>query len=95
MSVDTTFPELDSRVRDLERQLSAVEITMQAEGGSGASTVYIAERYRAEIAEIRFLLRFYQRATNGALSRRQWSIVAASMAISCALLILLVLQRWP
>lgn len=95
MSVDTTFPELDSRVRDLERQLYAVEATMQAEGGSGASTVYIAERYRAEIAEIRFLLRFYQRSTNGALSRRQWSVVATSLAISCALLILLMLQRWP
>lgn len=95
MSVDTTFPELDSRIRELEKQLSAVEATMYAEGGSGASTVYIAERYRAEIAEIRFLLRFYQRSTNGALSRRQWSVVATSLAISCALLILLMLQRWP
>lgn len=93
--VDTTFPELERHLRYLENQLGAVETTMEAESGSGASTVYIAERYRAEIAEIKFLLRFYSKATNGALSRRQWSIVASSLAISCALLILLMLQRWP
>lgn len=46
------------------------------------------------MSEIDLILRWHQRVTNGALSRMQWMLVGTSLAVSSALLVMLILERW-
>jgi hypothetical protein len=96
MAVDKEFPQLRRRVRQLDGDINAIERTLEANAGQlGDNAVYLLESMTKEQAEIDFLLRFYQRQTNGALSRMQGMLVAGALAFSVALLVLLLLQRLP
>lgn len=97
MAEQRDFPALRRRLRWLQAEVSVIERGIEPGGGAvsaGASTIYILEQHNEEMAEIDYILRWYQRTTNGALGRMQWMLVVASVAISSALLILLVAQRW-
>jgi len=97
MAEQREFPALRRRLRWLQAEIGVIERGIEPGGGAasaGASTIYILEQHNEEMAEIDYILRWYQRTTNGALGRMQWMLVAASIAISSALLILLVAQRW-
>jgi len=87
------FPALQRRLRWLTAELSAVERQLEMETEqSGSASVHIHQMLLAEQDELGFILHYYQRQTNGALSRMQWMLVAISMVISLVLLILLVIQ---
>ena len=93
MAEQREFPALRRRLRWLQAEISVIERGIEPGGGAasaGASTIYILEQHNEEMAEIDYILRWY----NGALGRMQWMLVVASVAISSALLILLVAQRW-
>ncbi len=97
MAVDREFPALRRRLRWLQAETATIERGIEPGGGvasAGASTIYILEQYNEEMTELDFILRWYQRTTNGALGRMQWMLVVASVAISSVLLILLFAQRW-
>lgn len=97
MAEQREFPALRRRLRELQRLISDVEENMapgSLEASVGSTTVYLLGQYNQEANEIDFILRWYQRTTNGALGRMQWMLVLASVAISSALLVLLVAQRW-
>jgi di/tricarboxylate transporter len=91
------FPALQRRLRWLTAELSAIErqLELEAQQGAGTSGMHMHQILLAEQDELDFILRYYQRQTNGALSRMQWMVVAVSMVISLMLLILLVAQRMP
>ena len=97
MAEQREFPALRRRLRWLQAEISVIERSIEPGGGvasAGASTIYILEQFNEEMVEIDYILRWYQRTTNGALGRMQWGLVIASVAISSALLVLLVVQRW-
>lgn len=88
------FPALRRRLRWLQNELSVVERTLEAEAFQGISPkVYLHQQLNEEHNEIDFILRYYQRQTNGALGRMQWSLVAASVVISLIMLILLLVHK--
>lgn len=96
MAVDREFPALHRRLRWIQTELATVERQLEAESFQGISpNAYYQQSLVMEMGELDFILRYYQRQTNGALSRLQWLAVVGSMAISVVLLILLLLQRWP
>lgn len=97
MAVDREFPALRRRLRWLQAETATIERGIEPGGGvasAGASTIYILEQYNEEMTELDFILRWYQRTTNGALGRMQWMLVVTSVAISSVLLVLLFAQRW-
>ena len=97
MAVDREFPALRRRLRWLQAETATIERGIEPGGGvasAGASTIYILEQYNEEMTELDYILRWYQRTTNGALGRMQWMLVVTSVAISSVLLILLFAQRW-
>ncbi len=97
MAVDREFPALRRRLRWLQAEIGTIERGIEPGGGvasAGASTIYILEQLNEEMSEIDLILRWHQRVTNGALSRMQWMLVGISLAVSSALLIMLVLERW-
>ena len=97
MAVDREFPALRRRLRWLQAEIGTIERGIEPGGGvasAGASTIYILEQLNEEMSEIDLILRWHQRVTNGALSRMQWMLVGISLAVSSALLIVLVLERW-
>lgn len=97
MAEQREFPALRRRLRELQRLIAEVESNMapgSLEASVGSTTVYMLGQYNEEANEIDFILRYYQRVTNGALGRLQWMLVVTSVAVSSALLILLVAQRW-
>ncbi len=97
MAVDREFPALRRRLRWLQAETATIERGIEPGGGvasAGASTIYILEQYNEEMTELDFILRWYQRTTNGALSRMQWMLVGTSLAVSSALLVMLILERW-
>jgi hypothetical protein len=88
------FPALYRRLRWLQSELSAVERTLEAEAFQGISPkVYLHQQLSQEQSELDFILRYYQRQTNGALGKMQWLFVAASVVVSLILLLLLLAQR--
>lgn len=90
------FPALQRRLRWITAELAAIERQLELESQQGGTAgVHTHQMLLAEQDELDFILRYYQRQTNGALSRMQWSVVATSMVISLMLLILLVAQRMP
>ena len=97
MAEQREFPALRRRLRWLQAEIATIERGLEPGGGvasAGASTIYILEQHNEEMTEIDYILRWYQRTTNGALGRMQWMLVLASIAISSALLVLLFAQRW-
>ncbi len=97
MAVDREFPALRRRLRWLQAEIGTIERGIEPGGGAasaGASTIYILEQYNEEMGELDFILRWHQRVNNGALSRMQWMLVGSSLAVSSALLIMLILERW-
>ena len=88
------FPALYRRLRWLQSELSAVERTLEAEAFQGISPkVYLHQQLSEEHTELDYILRWYQRQTNGALGRMQWMFVAASIAVSLILLLMLLAQK--
>lgn len=97
MAVDREFPALRRRLRWLQAEIGTIERGIEPGGGvasAGASTIYILEQLNEEMSEIDLILRWHQRVTNGALSRMQWMLVGTSLAVSSALLVMLILERW-
>lgn len=89
MAVDKEFPQLRRRLRQLDGEINAIERTLEANGGQlGDSAVFLLEGMLHEQAEIDFLLRFYQRQTNGALSRMQWTLMMVAAVVSVVLMAL-------
>lgn len=82
--------DLREMIRDVERNM----IPGSIEASVGSTTVYLLHQYNEEADEIDFILRWHQRVTNGALSRMQWMLVGTSLAVSSALLIMLILERF-
>ena len=88
------FPALRRRLRWLQSELSAVERTLETEAFQGISPkVYLHQTLNEEHNELDYILRYYQRQTNGALGRMQWSLVAASVVISLILFAMLLAQK--
>lgn len=95
MAVVREFPALQRRLRWIDTELATVERQMEVEAVHGGNAaVHFHQSLLAEQNELDYILRYYQRQTNGALSRIQWTVVGTSMIVSLSLLILLILQRW-
>lgn len=93
--VDREFPALRRRLRWLQAEIAVIERGLEPGGGVASAspqTIYILQQYNEEMAEIDFLLRWHQHVNNGALSKMQWVLVIVALALSSALLVLLVMR---
>ena len=91
------FRALRRRLHNLREMIADIERNMtpgSIEASVGSTTVYLLNQYNEEADEIDFILRWHQRVTNGALSRMQWMLIGTSLAVSSALLVMLILERF-
>lgn len=95
MSVDHDFPEVRRRIHALEAQISDIErmLGLATPDAETQSAIYRMEQASRELQQLDYLLRFYQRHTNGALSKMQMWLFLISFALSALMLGLYILER--
>lgn len=96
MAVDTEFPDVRRRLRQLEQEIGEMERMLEPSGGAaaaGSTTIYILGQHTREFEQTTHLLRYYERQHNGYhLDRNQKLFFVASLAVSATLLVMYVLQ---
>ena len=97
MAIDREFPAVKRRLRSLTEQISDIErtMTLATPDQLGSTAIYKLEQYQREFEQTTYLLQYFERQNNGySLSRLQWTMFIASLAVACTLLILFFLDRF-
>jgi hypothetical protein len=95
MAVDYDFPDVRRRIHFLETQISDIErmLSLARPDAETQAAIYRMEQASRELQQLEYLLRFYQRHTNGALNKMQMWLFLTSFALSALMLGLYILER--
>jgi len=82
------------RLRWLSDEIATITRSLEPYGNGTTTATYILDQHEAELTQTEFLLRYYERSTNGhRMTRWQWALLIASLATTITLLIVYVVDR--